>query len=247
MTKGHLRILAYHRILPQVGDQTLAISTTAFVNQITYLKQKKYRFMTLAEYAKVHLQGKAPRKGNIAILTFDDGYADNYMYAYPILKQQGITATFFITTGLIGSAKPYYWDLKNATEFSAADYPMTAEQLCDLQTNGMEIASHTVHHYELSKLTAADMTYELAQSKKDLEEILKQKVTSICYPRGAYSSTVLKVAQDVGYSVGVITPRGKLPYTLLGLSRIGLYGHDTPFTTWLKLSGVYSILRSMRA
>lgn len=240
-----LTILAYHRVLPDVAGQTLAVSVRDFQWQIQVLKKKKHAFLTLREFYTRHVSGSEPIRQNIAILTFDDGYADNYLHALPILKAEQVPATFFITTGYIDQVQPYYWDLKNKTMFDAADLPMTAAQIKELKAQGMEIGSHTVHHYELTKLTKQDVLQEFADSKKTLEKLVGP-VTAVCYPRGMADAQVVEAAEVAGYTVGVITKKPGLPRSVLALPRVGLYGHDTPWTFLLKITPLYLWLRGIR-
>ena len=246
LQRYRLLVLAYHRVLPESVGQTLAVTASAFQWQLELLQKRRFLFMTLAEYYTKHIVGSEPIQNDIAIITFDDGYADNYQYAFPILQKKHIPATFFITTACVGTAQPYYWDFKNTVRFSKDDYPMTWEQILDLQTAGMEIGSHTQHHYELARLVMPDLQDELAGSKKILERQLGKNIVSICYPRGQYTTAVFAAAAAVGYRVGVVTPRAKLPDSVFAVPRVGVYNHDSRLLFRLKISAPYRLLRAWR-
>jgi peptidoglycan/xylan/chitin deacetylase (PgdA/CDA1 family) len=220
-------ILAYHRILPKNPERNpLVVTTDQFEQQIKYLLHRTHQSFWI---------------------TFDDGYQDNFLYAFPILKKYNLTATFFVTTGYIGLRKPFYWDYKNYTSFTDQEYCMTWDQLRQLHAAGMEIGSHTVHHYELTQLTESEIIAELAESKKMLDTNLSQNTGSLCYPRGAYHVALNDLARRSGYDRAVITPSiDNIQETQYTLKRIGIYGHDDLRRFVFKISPLFRLLRRLR-
>src|SRR3990172_9069986 len=113
---GELPILAYHRVC-DIGDESMfpfdpdlvSASCSAFAWQMQYLKDRHdpITFRTLLD----SLDGKARLPGRPVIVTFDDGYDDNYHNAFPVLRSLGMPATIFVSTGYIGSGKPFWFDL----------------------------------------------------------------------------------------------------------------------------------------
>lgn len=107
------RVLMYHKILPVVKDQpeypnkASTILVEDFEKQIAYLN-KNYKILSIKEFLSCLKDRNFPSKS--LFLTFDDGQADFYRYAFPILKKYQIPATLFLTTGLIGSNQPFWWD-----------------------------------------------------------------------------------------------------------------------------------------
>lgn len=98
-------ILTYHQVLPYSSkfkqfDYRNVVSKEAFYQQIKFLKAH-YDVISLAE--AVQLLSEKWQKGNYAVITFDDGYKNNFTYALPVIKDLGVTATFFISTALIDS------------------------------------------------------------------------------------------------------------------------------------------------
>lgn len=108
-SKPKLLILVYHRILPQVKFNPLytIISLEAFIKQIDILA-RKYPVISLRDAINQCQSGLAKSKTQV-VLTFDDGYRDNYEIVFPILKQKGLAATFFLVTDYIDSNRPL-WD-----------------------------------------------------------------------------------------------------------------------------------------
>jgi len=107
--KSQIYIIMYHRVAPKLDSWTLdSLSPLSFEKQIIFL-QKNYKIISLDSLVQSILLGKSiPQK--VAIITFDDGYRDNYLYAYPILKKYNISATIFLVTGHIGTGNLFWWD-----------------------------------------------------------------------------------------------------------------------------------------
>jgi peptidoglycan/xylan/chitin deacetylase (PgdA/CDA1 family) len=116
------------------------------------------------------------------VITFDDGWADNYTNVFPILKAYGLTATIFVVTGFVG--QPNYMDWNQLREMSEA---------------GISIQSHTVNHKPLAQLSKAEVEYELGTSKKTIEDALGKIVKFLSLPHGVFNDQVLKIVQDAGY------------------------------------------------
>ena len=110
-----LRVLAYHRVLtlpdPRAFDFDLDLVSTSverFREQMVLLR-RRFHPMRLEEVASAMDSG-APLPANAVVVTFDDGYDDNYRFAFPILRELGVPATFFVSTGHIDSGRPYAYD-----------------------------------------------------------------------------------------------------------------------------------------
>ena len=109
---SHIIILAYHRVYPKKDNFFVPyVSPEEFENQIKYL-QKYFKIFSLEELVNFLKNSKICNEEykNIAVITFDDGYKDNYIYAYPILKRHRIPATIFLTTDYIGEDRLFWWD-----------------------------------------------------------------------------------------------------------------------------------------
>jgi peptidoglycan/xylan/chitin deacetylase (PgdA/CDA1 family) len=120
-------ILMYHNITDEIeGDYVISIKD--FTEQMTYLKENKYRTLSLEEYDRL-TDGNKPINEKVVLLTFDDARSSVYDYAYPILKKFNYNATLFVPTGLL-----------NTPTF------MTSQQIKLLSKNGFDIAGHTVNH-----------------------------------------------------------------------------------------------------
>jgi peptidoglycan/xylan/chitin deacetylase (PgdA/CDA1 family) len=127
-------------------------------------------------------EGEANDFDRSLVITFDDGWADNYTNVFPILKEYGLTATIFVVTGFIGQINYMGWN-----------------QLREMSGAGISIQSHTVSHKPLAQLIKSDVGYELETSKKTVEDNLGTQVNFLSLPHGVFNDNVLKMAQDAGY------------------------------------------------
>lgn len=184
-------VFMYHHIgpLPEKADtirKGLTVSAEEFESQVKYLTENGYKVMSLEKFDQLRSNSQIPQK--LAILTFDDGYDDNFTYALPVLKKYNATGTFFIISSKIGK-----------TEY------MDEDQIKALVSSGNEIGSHTVNHLELDKLKGQALEREVVQSKSDLEKLIGKPVISFCYPSGKYNDETIAKAKDAGYKYAVTT------------------------------------------
>ena len=148
-------ILMYHYVdhtPPDTGPAAagLTVSPQEFGAQMDYLAAEGYHPVTIAQvYAA--MAGGARLPSRPVAITFDDGGSDNYGVAFPILREHGFTATFFVITGYVGGRACMTWD-----------------QLREMQAAGMDIESHTVSHPDLRTLGAAGLAEELGRSREAL-------------------------------------------------------------------------------
>jgi len=159
----------------------LSVTPDDFNSQMAWLHEQGYIGVRMDGITRC-LRGEAPCPAKAIALTFDDGYADAYTDALPVLKRHGLIATFYIVTNFIG--QPGY---------------MTWEQVAELRDAGMEIVAHTVSHPDLTTLDWETASFEIAQSKTDLEQHLKINVTSFCYPTGLYNAGIEEQVRAAGY------------------------------------------------
>jgi peptidoglycan/xylan/chitin deacetylase (PgdA/CDA1 family) len=219
-------IYMYHHVssLPthDVLDYSLTVTTTDFAAQLNWMQAQGYHTITMTELFDTFYYGKAlPPKP--MILSFDDGYADIYTYALPLLLAHHYRGVFYIITGMIGG-----------------NY-VTWNEVRALQQSGMQIASHTVHHVNIGQPPAWTTTQkELQVSQATLEAELQEPIQFFCYPTGepfhhdslAEQRTVLQDLYMDGYLGATLDPstfdsalqNDQLPYEL---PRIRVSGGET--------------------
>ena len=126
-------------------------------------------------------QGQSPA-GTVPVLTFDDGLEDNFINAYPILKELGLKAYFFVIAGKIGTPEYMGW-----------------EQLKELSNAGMIIGSHGMTHRVLTNLNIDDLAFEIWESKKTIENKLGIPVKYFSVPKGYYNKKITYAIKKAGY------------------------------------------------
>ncbi|MEK6263792.1 MAG: polysaccharide deacetylase family protein [Clostridium sp.] len=182
-----LPVLMYHSIGYEAGN-TVRVPKENFKKQMKYLKDTGYVTLTLDEAYDFFAKNKpVPEKS--VVLTFDDGYVDNYVEALPILNEFEFKATFFVITGAVGKSKNY----------------MNIEQLKEMESSGMDIQSHTVHHKNLKELSYEKQLETLKESKNFLEKTLNKRIKYFAYPYGEYSKESLKAVKEAGYTMAFAT------------------------------------------
>ncbi len=193
-------VLLYHGVgreeQEKWGDLNLLITPETFEEQIKYLHEHGYKIVSVEEVSK-RLRMNEDVKNYIAI-TFDDGYLNNYTYAFPILKKYAATATFYIIPDAIGS---------HSYMGGSAQY-MDDAQIKEMLKAGMRIGSHTMSHCDLTSIQEEDYQRELAESKRLLEQRFKTHVESIAYPCGLYNEKIVNLVKEYGYKEGVTTNLG---------------------------------------
>ncbi len=220
-------IIYYHKIAqppPEARDLELYVTPANFAAQMRYLHRRKYHTLDLSDLGRA-LRNEIKLPPRPVIITFDDGYVNNYENAVPVLQQYNLKATIFIVADLIGKKVAWQQSIEVIT-----DPLMSWEQIREIQRGGITIGSHTCTHPKLSQIPAEQARQELVESKSKLEEGLGITVDSFCYPYGRfYNQEVVNLVQEAGYTAACITEKGSLhrPGDVYTLRRIPVR-LDTP-------------------
>lgn len=223
--KKFIPILAYHSLDPDRFAGKLAITPELFKKQMYFLKRKNFRTPGLEFCARE--KGMEGLWEKYAAITFDDGYLDNYEKAFPVLKEFGFAASFFVTATEIGKPGFMSWEMIQTMAY----------------TPGIEIGSHTLSHRPLTDIPEEEAWEAIVSSKKILEERLGKAVKAISYPSGAFNEKILEMVEHAGYQYGCaashVHDRKFLGNPFL-LRRIKISSSsNSDFAFSLRLSGFY--------
>ena len=214
-------VLNYHQVEQKNGNP-LTLWPDQFEAQMAYLADEGYTTITIDEMMDA-LDHGTPLPEKPVIITFDDGYADNYEYAYPILKKYGFKATIFLI-----------YDFTNA-------YPnyLTWEQIDEMKQSGLiRFESHTMTHANLAELDSADeLRHEIADSHDLLSEKIGYDMHYIAYPGGRVNPEIEEMTRAAGYRGGFTVHYG-LSTPAEGryqMDRIPIFGANMHTLTRFKL------------
>jgi len=210
-------VLMYHHVTRQGGS--LAVSVDAFESQMRGLAESGWNTLSADEFAGF-LEGE-PVPLRSVLLTFDDGYLDNWVYAHPVLQRHGLKASLFAITGLIGegAVRPVYGpgvEVPECPPHAQAKAQMFGAQPDDVMlrwdeihamhaAGTFEVHSHTHTHvrwdreYARAHEKAQHIHEDLAQSRTVLETRLGRASAHLCWPQGYFDADYIRAAQDLGF------------------------------------------------
>jgi peptidoglycan/xylan/chitin deacetylase (PgdA/CDA1 family) len=197
-------ILVYHHVQSSLGGYYLLyVGTGQFASQLRYLRQNGYHPVTMGQVWD-DWTGKVRLPSRPVVLSFDDGYPDQYSNA-------------------AGRLRSYHWPavlnlvVHNGTALRDA-------QVRRMVKWGWEIGSHTLHHPILTHLSSASLRRELVESRHILERKFAVPVDFLCYPGGIYDRRVMRAARDAGYLAATTIHYGAAtPWGRFALPRIAVY------------------------
>ncbi|MEQ3339978.1 polysaccharide deacetylase family protein [Clostridium butyricum] len=182
-------VLYYHSVDENAANE-VTITPEKLQEQLDYINDNNYVTITMTELYD-HIENNKPIPEKSILITFDDGYMNNYTEAFPMLKELNMTATIFcVGNSLDGS------------------YYLSEEAIKEMSDYGIDIESHTVNHVHLDTMSYDEQLLELKNSKNILEKITGKEVLSLAYPFGDYNDNTIKAAKDAGYKMGFTTKLG---------------------------------------
>jgi peptidoglycan/xylan/chitin deacetylase (PgdA/CDA1 family) len=204
--KGGIYILMYHSVSKNKNQSTFPydISESSFKDQLLILND----FVEFVHPADLCSKRSIPITDQPQVLiTFDDGYYNNYSIAAPILRDLGIPALFFVPTKFIDDSLKTFLNWSQVQELANDDL--------------FVIGSHTCSHWNLKVMNSDDIIYEIQNSKKQLEKNIGNEIHFISYPGGGFDKEVIRHVERSRYEFGFkdrSQTEAKNEYTLCRIS-----------------------------
>jgi peptidoglycan/xylan/chitin deacetylase (PgdA/CDA1 family) len=226
-------VLMYHHVKPSEKDSSLIVSPERFRDQMEFLARFNYDVITPSEYLQYIEGEKEIRRRNLVLITFDDGYRNNYTYAFPALKEYALPAVIFIVVD----------------EINQEGY-LNQKQIAKMQEKDVIFGSHTLSHVYLPSLKTEELIKEIKLSKEKLEEIAGKEIDFFAYPIGGYTEEAQRVLKEAGFLAAFTTNGGEGPSwrndDIFALRRVKVTDRDNRFKLWAKLTGIYNIFRNVK-
>lgn len=173
-------VLNYHKIANE--HKSLSVTLDDFEQHMKWLQEYGFTCITPGQlYDFVANGADLPEKP--VLITFDDGYKDNYTNAFPIMKKYGMKGTIFVVTGFLGVYDNY----------------LTWDQAKELLEAGFNIESHTYSHKSMTEASDEDITKELVKSRQTIKEKLGIDSDFMAYPTGTYNLHIAELVKEAGY------------------------------------------------
>ena len=272
-TGNSIPVLCYHRVLPEFVETCAPIYTILpeqFEAQMAFLAGEGFVSLSLPEYAGI-ARGLKPAPRRAVLITFDDGYADNYGIAWPIARKHRITLNLFLCTGLIGENHPVvmtkhgYVLLKHCRmpgpdradvwehiqKFPELWRPLNWQELGEMKDAGVHFGFHSHSHRNLALLPPGDLAADLAGGLEMFERRWGYRPRSFALPYGRYDTytpeTITTLEQlNLEFIFGTHLGRARLPCRQSVLPRLGIYQSDDLGSFQRKLFGAYDWLEPLR-
>jgi len=236
---SHIPVLLYHSVSDDVLDERLTMDIISFKHQMNIIKKWGFKPITIEDYEKYRINRNRSMHKKV-LITFDDGFEDNYTNAFPILSNNNFPAVVFLITGLINEKATW---LENHPQLSEKKM-LTWEQIKKMKKGNIAFGSHAVNHTNLSFLNRKELIIELGSSKEIIEKELNCRVSSLSYPFSAHSSPVIEIARKCGYTVAFAVDSGD--NTAFRLNRTKCNGPESRFIFLLKLLGWYTFFINLK-
>ena len=192
---ANIPILMYHNLkeLPHTAselERTWTVAPQNFEKQIAWLAEKKFNAITMAQLV-THFKRNQPLPSKPIVISFDDGWIEQYTVALAILKKYNLSGTFFIYTNPIDRNRYLSW-----------------AQIKEMSAARMDIQAHTLTHPHLTALAPGEAQREIAESKRIIESKLNQPVVAFAYPFGEYNSATIEMLKRAGFESAVTLASG---------------------------------------
>jgi len=235
-------VLMYHKIpdAPIATKHQIFVTKENFAKHLAYFQNHGITPITFQDYQDF-ASGRRPLADfprRPIVLTFDDGYTDNYTNLLPLMQQYGYRGVLYLLGDF--AVRHNQWDLAADPTEPRADIMSEAQKQAFVAA-GWEIGAHTLTHPHLAGLPAAAVAHELAASKAELERRLGINILSFAYPYGDLSPETKRLAAEAGFTYAVATDSGgmHLEDDRMQIFRINMFPHESASSLFKKTSSWY--------
>lgn len=188
-------ILTYHAVAERVDPRfaPYAVTPAELEQQLGWLRDRGYRFLTVADYARA-LQRSVALPERTVVLTFDDAFADFRAVALPLLQRYGAVATLYVPTAFVGGTSRWA-EPRGEGARALLDW----DGLRTVRDAGVEIGGHAHTHRRMAGLSDAEIVDEVGACKAALEAELDAGASTFAYPFGDHDRRVRRAVRDAGY------------------------------------------------
>ncbi len=206
-----LTVLTYHRVTDTEDAGNMVMPIKKFEQQMEYLHRKGCKHI---------------------LITFDDGWEDNYTNAFPILKKYGLKAIVFLTAGRV------------INHLSADGHYLNVFQIKEMADYGIEFGVHTINHPRLTEIPLKDARFEIKEPIQMIKDFTGSRPTAFAYPAGYYNDEIRNLVKDAGFKCAFTVKPGKNTADIdpFELGRTEMNGIDSMFDFKKKLAGAYDLL-----
>ncbi|MFC6225144.1 polysaccharide deacetylase family protein [Hymenobacter artigasi] len=239
---GFIPVLMYHKIpdAPLATKHHIYVTKDNFEKHLAYFKKQNLTPITFADYLK-YANGErslADFPARPIILTFDDGYTDNYTNLLPLMQHYGYRGVLY----LLGDADVRHnqWDLVADPTEPRSDIMDLAQKRAFVAA-GWEIGAHTMSHPRLTTLPLPEAAAEIQRSKAALEADLQTEIVTFAYPYGDLNEAVKDTVREAGFALGIATDTGGLTIEAdrMQVFRVNMFPNESTSSLFKKTSPWY--------
>ncbi|MCA9398739.1 MAG: polysaccharide deacetylase family protein [Candidatus Omnitrophica bacterium] len=230
-TKYTVPIMMYHNVDYTEKQEANWVSPERFETHMAFLEDHHYDVISFSDFIEAKKSGKKLSRKTV-VITFDDGYDNNYTYALPVLRKHNLPAILFMPSARIDK-----------------EGHLTLAQLQEMMNSGIEIGSHGRNHEYLPDKPLSFQKDEIFLSKKELGAALNTNIMYFAYPIGGFSDEIIRMVREAGYDAAATTNRGydRFNDDLYELNRIRFSDKDnSDMILRAKLSGYYNLFRGLK-
>lgn len=236
---GTARVIYYHRIDDE--QHRSCVAPRAFAEQMAWLRDEGFNVVPL-DSLRAYLDAHRPFPERTVAITFDDGFADNYTAAFPVLARHALPATIFLATDYMdGDDLPVLRDRSGIK-------PLTWAQVEEMARAGVAFGAHTMSHRSLPDLAPDEARREIVGSRDAVAARLGTGVQTFCYPRGHFDDGVKQAVRTAGFQIAVTTLPGCVTRDThpFSLRRTFIARDDSLRDFQRKLDGSFDLLHAAR-